>query len=146
MRIRATYVCHVKGSFTGAYRDKIGKLQAAHRGTIFLDEVGEMSLWMQAMLLRFLETGEIQAVGSDAHTTRVDVKVIAATYRNLLESIAAGQFRVDLLYRLRIIHIEVPPLRKRREDIEPLVVYFLHRGPRPVGIADAALKVLSLYR
>ncbi|HXH24361.1 MAG TPA: sigma 54-interacting transcriptional regulator, partial [Vicinamibacterales bacterium] len=137
---------HVKGSFTGAYRDKIGKLQAAHRGTIFLDEVGEMSLRMQAMLLRFLETGEIQAVGSDAHTTRVDVRVIAATNRNLLESIAAGQFREDLLYRLRVIHIEVPPLRERREDIEPLITHFLRRSARPVGIADTALKVLIRYR
>jgi transcriptional regulator with PAS, ATPase and Fis domain len=137
---------HVKGSFTGAYRDKTGKLQAAHRGTIFLDEAGEMSLRMQAMLLRFLETGEIQAVGTDAHTRRVDVRVIAATNRNLLELIAAGQFREDLLYRLRVIHIEVPPLRERREDIEPLVTHFLRRSPRPVGIADAALKVLIRYR
>src|SRR5579872_1344534 len=74
---------HVKGSFTGAYRDKPGKLQMAHRGTIFLDEVGEMSLRMQAMLLRFLESGEIQAVGSDALVTKVDVRVIAATNRHL---------------------------------------------------------------
>ena len=81
---------HVKGSFTGAYRDKPGKLQMAHRGTIFLDEVGEMSLRMQAMLLRFLENGEIQAVGSDATSTRVDVRVMAATNRNLPELIAAG--------------------------------------------------------
>src|SRR5437762_3996253 len=76
---------HVKGSFTGAYRDKPGKLQSAHRGTIFLDEVGEMSLRMQAMLLRFLENGEIQAVGSDVSVTKVDVRVIAATNRNLPE-------------------------------------------------------------
>src|SRR3970282_2054517 len=91
---------HVKGSFTGAYRDKPGKLQAAHRGTIFLDEVGEMSPRMQAMLLGFLENGEIQAVGADANATRVDVRVVAATNRNLPELIAAGQFREDLLYRL----------------------------------------------
>src|SRR6188768_669056 len=86
---------HVKGSFTGAYRDKLGKLQTAHRGTIFLDEVGEMSLRMQAILLRFLENGEIQAVGSDLRQATVDVRVIAATNRNLPELIAAGQFRED---------------------------------------------------
>ena len=112
---------HVKGSFTGAYRDKPGKLQLAHRGTLFLDEVGEMSLRMQALLLRFLENGEIQAVGSDRPQARVDVRVVAATNRNLAELIAAGQFREDLLYRLRVIHLEVPPLRERREDIRPLV-------------------------
>src|SRR5215210_4146184 len=84
---------HVKGSFTGAYRDKAGKLQQAHRGTLFLDEVGEMSLRMQALLLRFLETGEIQSVGADHVQTKVDVRVIAATNRQLTEMIAAGQFR-----------------------------------------------------
>ena len=88
---------HVKGSFTGAYRDKRGKLQLAHRGTLFLDEVGEMSLRMQALLLRFLENGEIQAVGSDQSQARVDVRVIAATNRNLSDLVAAGQFREDLL-------------------------------------------------
>ena len=87
---------HVKGSFTGAYRDKPGKLQLAHRGTLFLDELGEMSLRMQALLLRFLENGEIQAVGSDATSARVDVRVVAATNRNLPELVAAGQFREDL--------------------------------------------------
>src|SRR5687768_6590912 len=90
---------HVKGSFTGAYRDKIGKLQLANRGTIFLDEVGEMSLRMQATLLRFLENGEIQAVGADQARAAVDVRVIAATNRNLPEAVAAGHFREDLLYR-----------------------------------------------
>src|SRR5204862_3969254 len=112
---------HVKGSFTGAYRDKPGKLQAAHHGTLFLDEVGEMSLRMQALLLRFLENGEVQAVGSDAPRTTVDVRVVAATNRNLAEMIAAGQFREDLLYRLRVIHLEVPPLRRRPDDVRVLV-------------------------
>jgi transcriptional regulator with PAS, ATPase and Fis domain len=137
---------HVKGSFTGAYRDKPGKLQMAHNGTIFLDEVGEMSLRMQAMLLRFLENGEIQAVGSDARVTRVDVRVIAATNRNLPEMIAAGQFREDLLYRLRVIHLEVPPLRERREDIEPLVAHFMARNGRDMSVADTALQTLVKYR
>ena len=112
---------HVKGSFTGAYRDKPGKLQLAHRGTLFLDEVGEMSLRMQALLLRFLENGEVQAVGSDHVQTKVDVRVIAATNRSPRRHGADGQFREDLLYRLRVIHIHVPPLRERREDIRPLV-------------------------
>ena len=137
---------HVKGSFTGAYRDKIGKLQAAHRGTIFLDEVGEMSLRMQAMLLRFLESGEIQAVGSDGHSARVDVRVIAATNRNLPELIAAGQFREDLMYRLRVIHLEVPPLRDRREDIRPLVAHFARRTGRFVTFTEEAMQLLVRHR
>jgi transcriptional regulator with PAS, ATPase and Fis domain len=137
---------HVKGSFTGAYRDKIGKLQAAHRGTIFLDEVGEMSLRMQAMLLRFLENGEIQAVGSDARTARVDVRVVAATNRNLGELIAAGQFREDLLYRLRVIHLEVPPLRERREDVQALVMHFIQRTRPGMSLTPHAMQVLVRYR
>ena len=137
---------HVKGSFTGAYRDKPGKLQVAHRGTVFLDEVGEMSLRMQAMLLRFLENGEIQAVGGDGHASRVDVRVVAATNRNLSELIAAGQFREDLMYRLRVIHIEVPPLRERREDIRPLVNLFAQRTGRSVTFTDAAMQMLVRHR
>jgi transcriptional regulator with GAF, ATPase, and Fis domain len=137
---------HVKGSFTGAYRDKPGKLQVAHRGTAFLDEVGEMSLRMQAMLLRFLENGEIQAVGAEGHTARVDVRVIAATNRNLPDLIAAGQFREDLLYRLRVIHLEVPPLRERREDIPLLVAHFVERSGRTVSLTDAAMQLLMRYR
>jgi transcriptional regulator with PAS, ATPase and Fis domain len=137
---------HVKGSFTGAYRDKPGKLQAAHRGTIFMDEVGEMSLRMQAMLLRFLENGEIQAVGSDARPQIVDVRVIAATNRNLGELISAGQFREDLLYRLRVIHIEVPPLRDRREDVRALAAHFTQRTGRNCTFTPEALEVLVRYR
>ena len=137
---------HVKGSFTGAYRDKAGKLQVAHRGTIFLDEVGEMSLRMQAMLLRFLENGEIQSVGADGHTTRVDVRVIAATNRNLPELIASGQFREDLMYRLRVIHLEVPPLRDRREDIRPLVAHFARRTGRFVTFTEEAMQILVRHR
>jgi transcriptional regulator with PAS, ATPase and Fis domain len=137
---------HVKGSFTGAYRDKPGKLQVAHRGTIFLDEVGEMSLRMQAMLLRFLENGEIQSVGSDGQPSRVDVRVVAATNRNLSELIAAGQFREDLMYRLRVIHLEVPPLRERREDIRPLVTHFTRRTGRSVTFTEEAMQVLVRHR
>jgi DNA-binding NtrC family response regulator len=137
---------HVKGSFTGAYRDKPGKLQIAHRGTLFLDEVGEMSLRMQALLLRFLENGEVQAVGADHVLAKVDVRVIAATNRNLPEMVAAGQFREDLLYRLRVIHIHVPPLRERREDIRPLVRHLVTKTGRDVEISDAAIKMLERYR
>ena len=119
---------HVKGSFTGAYRDKPGKLQLAHRGTLFLDEVGEMSLRMQALLLRFLENGEIQAVGADHIKSTVDVRVVAATNRNLGDMVANGQFREDLLYRLRVIHIHVPPLRERKEDVRVLVQHLASKN------------------
>jgi transcriptional regulator with PAS, ATPase and Fis domain len=137
---------HLKGSFTGAYRDKPGKLQLAHRGTLFLDEVGEMSLRMQALLLRFLENGEIQAVGSDRIQTQVDVRVIAATNRNLDDLVAAGQFREDLLYRLRVIHLHVPPLRERPEAIRPLVQQFVRRSGREVMFSDDALRTLERHR
>jgi transcriptional regulator with PAS, ATPase and Fis domain len=137
---------HVKGSFTGAYRDKAGKLQAAHGGTVFLDEVGEMSLRMQAMLLRFLENGEIQAVGADTRVTTVNVRVIAATNRNLADLIAAGQFREDLLYRLRVIHVEVPPLRDRREDIPVLVAHFIERTGRVARFTEEAMICLRRHR
>ena len=137
---------HVKGSFTGAYRDKLGKLQSAHRGTIFLDEVGEMSLRMQAMLLRFLENGETQAVGSDTRQSTVDVRVIAATNRNLPDLIAAGQFREDLLYRLRVIHLEVPPLRLRRDEIPVLVNHFITRTHRRASFTAEAMDVLCRHR
>jgi transcriptional regulator with GAF, ATPase, and Fis domain len=116
---------HVKGSFTGAYRDKPGKMETAHLGTVFLDEVGEMTLRMQGMLLRFLETGELQKVGADGSTRHVNVRVIAATNRDLRELVARGAFREDLFYRLNVIHILVPPLRERRQDIPLLVNQFL---------------------
>src|SRR5207245_2717315 len=116
---------HVKGSFTGAHRDRLGLLEMANGGTIFLDEVGEMSLRMQALLLRFLENGEIQRVGSDRVQSRVDVRVIAATNRNLFERIASKEFREDLYYRLNVIHITIPPLRTRREDIPVFLQHFL---------------------
>src|SRR5215813_4327806 len=111
---------HVRGSFTGAYRDKPGKLEIADEGTIFLDEIGEMTLRMQGLLLRFLETGEIQKVGADRTGGTVNVRVIAATNRNLRDIVAQGTFREDLFYRLNVIHLVVPPLRERREDIPSL--------------------------
>ena len=137
---------HVKGSFTGAHRDKIGKFQQAHKGTIFLDEVGEMSLRMQALLLRFLESGEIQSVGADGGGTRVDVRVVSATNRDLPALIASGQFREDLMYRIRVIHLLIPPLRQRREDIRPLVEHTIKRSGRPISFSDEALQALERYR
>jgi transcriptional regulator with PAS, ATPase and Fis domain len=116
---------HVKGSFTGAYRDKPGKLEMASGGTIFLDEIGEMTLRMQGLFLRFLETGEIQKVGAERVASAPNVRVIAATNRNLRNQINEGQFREDLFYRLNVIHIVVPPLRERREDIPLLIDHFL---------------------
>jgi transcriptional regulator with PAS, ATPase and Fis domain len=137
---------HVKGSFTGAYRDKPGKLQMAHRGTIFLDEVGEMSLRMQALLLRFLETGELQAVGEDGPLRKVDVRLLSATNRNLGEMVSAGQFREDLLYRIRVVHIHVPPLRERPEDVRALVEYVVERTGRSLQFTESALHALERYR
>jgi transcriptional regulator with PAS, ATPase and Fis domain len=115
---------HVKGSFTGAYRDKPGKLEMANGGTIFLDEIGEMTLRMQGLFLRFLETGEIQKVGAERIVTVENVRVIAATNRNLHDLIGQGLFREDLYYRLNVIHLVVPPLRDRRQDIRLLVDHF----------------------
>src|SRR4029078_1871412 len=115
----------VMGSRTGAYLDKHGKLETAHMGTIFLDEGGEMTLRMQGLLLRFLGTGELQKVGADGSGRIVNVRVIAATNRNLRDMITQGSFREDLFYRLNVIPIVVPPLRERREDIPLLALQFL---------------------
>jgi two-component system NtrC family response regulator len=133
---------HVKGSFTGAYRDKPGKLEMARNGTIFLDEIGEMTPRMQGLLLRFLETGEIQKVGAEQVTHAANVRVIAATNRNLRDLIAQALFREDLFFRLNVIHIVVPPLRERREDIPLLVEHFLHNFTEQTG-ADGTRQVLG---
>jgi DNA-binding NtrC family response regulator len=141
---------HVRGSFTDAYRDKMGWLEQAQGGTIFMDEVGEMSLRMQALLLRFLENGEIQRVGSGRVQSAVNVRVVAATNRDLLGRIAEKSFREDLYYRLNVIHIAIPPLRERPEDILPLFDHFvrscseLHRLEVPRG-TDEALARLAGY-
>jgi DNA-binding NtrC family response regulator len=141
---------HVRGSFTDAFRDKCGLLESAAGGTVFLDEIGEMSLRMQALLLRFLETGEIQRVGSDRHSQTVDVRVVTATHRDLLAQVAEKTFREDLFYRLNVVHIEVPPLRERREDVALLLDYFLklfamtHQRPMP-HIGDEAMALLTEY-
>jgi transcriptional regulator with PAS, ATPase and Fis domain len=121
---------HERGSFTGAVRDRGGLLEAGHRGTAFLDEVGEMTLRMQGTLLRFLETGEIQRVGSDRRQAPIDVRIIAATNRNLLDRVGANEFRLDLYYRLNVIHLTAPPLRERPEDIPALLERFIQQYSR----------------
>jgi transcriptional regulator with PAS, ATPase and Fis domain len=141
---------HVRGSFTGAYRDKPGLVRQADHGTLFLDELGEMSLRMQAVLLRFAETGEIQPIGSDSVTGRTNVRLITATNRDLRKQIESGQFREDLYYRLNVIQIAVPPLRQRAEDVILLLRHYLqraseaHRLPVPELTADAE-RVLFEY-
>ncbi|MEO8502559.1 MAG: sigma-54 dependent transcriptional regulator [Acidobacteriota bacterium] len=117
---------HEKGSFTGAVRKQTGKFVAADSGTIFLDEIGDMSARTQAKVLRVLQSGEVEPVGADK-TVRVDVRVIAATNRDLVAEIAAGRFREDLYFRLNVIPIRTPPLRERLEDILALVEYFVRR-------------------
>jgi len=135
---------HTRGSFTGADRETTGLLRQAHAGTLFLDELGEMSARMQAVLLRFAETGEIQQVGSERPLRKADVRLVTATNRDLRAQIAAGAFREDLYYRLNVIQIRVPPLRDRADDVMPLLRYFLerasdaHKLPVPALTADAA--------
>lgn len=137
---------HARGSFTGAYREKVGRLEQAHKGTLFLDEVGEMSPRMQALLLRFLENGEVQRIGGDGPRPCVDVRVLAATNQNLEERVANKQFRGDLLYRLRVLYLQVPPLRDRPDDIPVLVEHFLARAGRKITVSEAAMSLLTAYR
>src|SRR5437773_1520573 len=117
---------HVKGAFTGALDNKTGRFEAAHGGTIFLDEISSMSYKLQVKLLRVLQEREFERVG-ESRTIRVDVRVIAATNQSLEEEIEAGRFRDDLYYRLNVIPIHLPPLRDRREDIPALARFFLER-------------------
>lgn len=130
---------HVRGSFTDAYRDKPGLAAMADRGTLFLDELGEMSPRMQGVLLRFLETGEIHRLGSDRIEQRVNVRILAATNRNLGDRIATGDFREDLYYRLNVAQVVVPPLRDRGEDILLLFTHYFDQYCRNQGIATPTL-------
>jgi two-component system nitrogen regulation response regulator NtrX len=141
---------HEKGSFTGATEKQVGKFEQADRGTIFLDEVGDMSAKTQAKVLRVLQEGEVERLGS-ARTIKVDVRVIAATNKNLEEEIEKGQFREDLYFRLAVIPIFVPPLRERPGDIPLLVRYYIEQlsrdnNTRPKRITQAALDALQRYR
>jgi two-component system, NtrC family, nitrogen regulation response regulator NtrX len=141
---------HEKGSFTGATEKQVGKFEQADRGTIFLDEVGDMSAKTQAKVLRVLQEGEVERLGS-AKTTKVDVRVIAATNKNLEEEIEKGHFREDLYFRLAVIPIHVPPLRERPEDVALLVRHYIEyfareNNSRPRRIAPAAMDLLQRYR
>ncbi len=123
---------HVKGAFTGAHRDRVGRFQLADGGTIFLDEIGEIPLELQGKLLRVLQESEFERVGDDV-TRTVDVRVIAATNRNLEQLIVGGEFREDLFYRLSVFPVEVPPLRERGEDVVQLAQHFLERACQDFG-------------
>ena len=125
---------HAKGAFTGALRDRAGRFELADGGTLFLDEIGEIPLDLQAKLLRVLQEGEIERIGEE-RTRRTDVRIIAATNRNLREESEAGRFRQDLYYRLSVFPMELPPLRKRVEDIPLLTEHFLERLARQLGRA-----------
>ncbi|HCS28964.1 MAG TPA: nitric oxide reductase transcriptional regulator NorR [Spongiibacteraceae bacterium] len=129
---------HMKGSFTGATESRAGKFELAHEGTLFLDEVGELPLAIQSKLLRALQNGDIQRIGSDKHHN-VDVRIIAATNRDLKKEVAEGRFRPDLYHRLSIYPLVIPPLRERPGDILTLAGYFLERGHRRMGVRGVRL-------
>ncbi|NDD62671.1 MAG: sigma-54-dependent Fis family transcriptional regulator [Acidobacteria bacterium] len=140
---------HERGAFTDARSRRIGRFEEANGGTLFLDEIGEMSLSAQVSLLRVLQDGEFTRVGG-SEVIRTDVRVIAATNKNLGEEIEKGRFRQDLFYRLNVYPIHLPPLRERKDDIEQLVAYFIDRyqqksGRRVSGISDRALLMLRAY-
>lgn len=140
---------HAKGAFTGADRERPGLFAAAHRGTLFLDEIGELPLELQPKLLRVLQEGEILRVG-ESHPRRIDVRVVAATARNVREEVARGRFREDLFYRLAVVEIQVPPLRERREDIPELARHFLTRiaareGRKTPVLSAECLETLAGY-
>jgi transcriptional regulator with PAS, ATPase and Fis domain len=144
--LESTLFGHVRGAFTGAQRSRSGLFEVADHGTLFLDEIGEMSLGMQTKLLRALQNGEVRPVGSES-VRHVDVRVIGATHRDLNALVAAGRFREDLLYRLNVISVRVPPLRERFGDVSILVQHFLrmHAGDRKLTVERAALDALSVF-
>jgi DNA-binding NtrC family response regulator len=135
---------HEKGAFTGAHARKVGIIESASGGTLFLDEIGDMSPSIQTKILRVIQEKEIRRVGS-TQSFKVDVRIIAATHRNLEEAISQGQFREDLYYRLNIIPIVIPPLRERREDIAVLAHHFLEKGNRKKSIEPEAIDALAEY-
>jgi DNA-binding NtrC family response regulator len=149
---------HVRGAFTGAVGNRVGRLEQAHKGTLFLDEVGTMSTGLQMKLLRVLQEREFERVG-ESHTMKVDVRVIAATNSNLLRMVEDGEFREDLYYRLNVIPVELPPLRERKEDIPLLVQHFLEKlrddaaksttdkekNVRPITVSQDAMRRLMAF-
>lgn len=138
-----------KGAFTGATGAKVGRFELAHNGTLFLDEIGEIPMSVQVKLLRVLQEREFEKLGSNA-PTKVDVRLITATNRDLKEAVDEGIFRLDLLYRLQVVELHIPPLRERLEDILPLANHFLAKygnenGREPLEMSDEALHVLQGY-
>jgi len=140
---------HVRGAFTGAVGNRQGRLEQAHQGTLFLDEVGTMSAALQMKLLRVLQEREFERIG-DSRTVKVDVRVIAATNSDLAQMVADGQFREDLFYRLNVIPVQVPPLRERKEDIPLLVGHFVEKfrgdGAPALAVSQAAMRQLMAYQ
>ena len=141
---------HARGAFTGAVTTRQGRLEQAHKGTLFLDEVGTMSPSLQAKLLRVLQEREFERVG-DSHTIKIDVRVVAATHSDLAKMVAEGTFREDLFYRLNVLPVRMPPLRERREDIPLLVQHFLHRlaqesGRNGMTVSQEAMRRMMAYR
>jgi DNA-binding NtrC family response regulator len=145
--LESEFFGHARGSFTDAFREQPGLLRQAHHGTVFLDEVGEMTPRLQGLLLRFLETGEVQMIGGRADV--VDVRVIAATNRDLAARSSTGEFRLDLFYRLNVVRIDIPPLRDRRDDIPALVEHFLdacareHNQPVPSLLTETMTALMA---
>jgi NtrC-family two-component system response regulator AlgB len=139
---------HVRGAFTGAVRDNLGRIAASDGGTLFLDEIGDLPLTLQPKLLRFLQDREYERVG-ESRTRRADVRIVAATHVDLEAAVAAGKFREDLLYRIKVIQLDIPPLRERMEDIIPLAEKFLTEiaaGKRIAGFTREASEALRSYR
>jgi NtrC-family two-component system response regulator AlgB len=135
---------HVRGAFTGAVKDRQGRFEAADGGTVFLDEVGELEPSTQVKLLRFLQSKEFERVGESV-TRKVDVRIIAATNKNLEEAVGSGTFREDLFYRLNAVRLKLPPLRERTDDVPLLVQHFLDKVGARGEIADEAMEALRLY-
>ncbi|MCD6295279.1 MAG: sigma 54-interacting transcriptional regulator [Deltaproteobacteria bacterium] len=140
---------HAKGAFTGAVRDRAGRFEDAHGGTLFLDEIGEISPFIQVKLLRVLQEREIERVG-ESQKRKIDIRIIAATNRDLYTLVKNGSFREDLYYRLKVFPILIPPLRKRREDIPLLISHFIHfqnqkTGNRIAGVSQSAMRILMDY-
>jgi len=136
---------HKKGSFTGATGNQLGRLQAANGGTVFLDEVDSLPIPLQAKLLRFLETGEIQPVG-ETSTQHVDVRIIAATNANLQDRISRGEFRRDLYYRLNVVPLEIPPLRERIGDVQVLLQHFIIQFTRDHGLPKVSVSKTAMAK
>ena len=136
---------HVKGAFTGAIKDRAGRFELAHQGTLFLDEVGEIPLELQSKLLRVLQEGTYERVGGET-TRNTDVRIITATNRDLKREMDEGRFREDLFYRLNVFPIEVPPLRKRKEDIPPLAIHFLKQTSKKLNLPQSKLSQANMHQ